>query len=197
MAERIRIPAIPILGRLSYRDTNSSGLTELEAEIVWLFDQMRNRMLRYALRFGLSVPDAEEVVQEVFLGLHQHLSRGKSRDGLCGWLFRVTHNLSLKRRGALSRTSGEAMTPDAESESMRVVDPHPNPEEQFAFRQRQNRLRSVVDALPEMDRECLYLRSEGLRYREIADVLGVSVGSVANSLARSLSRLSAADERLG
>jgi RNA polymerase sigma-70 factor (ECF subfamily) len=87
------------------------------------------------------------------------------------------------------------MTRVVEAESL-VADPHPNPEDQLAFRQRQDRLRSVVDALPEMDRECLYLRSEGLRYREIADVLGISLGSVANSLAKSLSRLTAADERL-
>lgn len=89
------------------------------------------------------------------------------------------------------------MTSGAAGDSDLIADPHPNPEDQVAFRQRQDRLRSVVDALPEMDRECLYLRSEGLRYREIADVLGVSVGSVANSLARALLRLAAADERLG
>ena len=55
----------------------------------------------------------------------------------------------------------------------------------------------MVDALPEMDRECLYLRADGFRYREIAEVLGISIGSVANSLVRSLARLSAANERLG
>ena len=53
-----------------------------------------------------------------------------------------------------------------------------------------------MDALPETDRECLYLRSEGLRYREIAQILEISIGSVANCLARSLARLAAADERL-
>lgn len=197
MAEYSRAPAIPLLGRLARRTADSSRSTELEVEIVALFDRMRGRILRYALSFGLPMPDAEEVLQDVFLALYQHLSHGKSRDGICGWLFRVTHNLSLKRRLALSRTSGEPKTSDAEGASNLLPDPQPNPEDQFAFRQRQDRLRSVVDALPALDRECLYLRSENLRYREIADVLGVSVGSVANSLARSLSRLSAADERLG
>ena len=197
MADRSRAPAVPFLGRLAREEGNSSQVTELEVEIVGLFDQMRGRVLRYALSFGLQIPDAEEVLQDVFLALYQHLSKGKSRDGLYGWLFRVTHNLSLKRRATVSRrTADHAITPDLERESIRVAVPDPNPEDQFAYRQRQDRLRSVVDALPENDRECLYLRAEGLRYREIADVLGVSVGSVANSLARSLARLSAADERL-
>jgi len=197
MAERFRAPVIPFLGRISRSAAGSSRVTGLELEVVALFDQMRGRILRYALSFGLPVPDAEEVVQDVFLALYQHLSRGKSRHGLCGWLFRVAHNLSLKRRIAISRRSCAPVASDSESESRLVADPHPNPEDQFAFRQRQDRLRSVFDALPEMDRECLYLRSEGLRYREIADALGLSLGSVANSLARSLLRLSAADERLG
>jgi RNA polymerase sigma-70 factor (ECF subfamily) len=195
MAERFRIPAIPFLGSLSRRDADASPYTDLEVEVVQLFDGMRSRILRYALSFGLPVPDAEEVVQDVFLALYQHLSQGKPRNALCGWLFRVTHNLSLKRRTALSRTPSEPMSRDGEF--LPVADPRPNPEDQMAFRQRQDRLRSVVAALPEMDRECLYLRSEGLRYREIAEVLGIALGSVANSLARSLSRLAAADERLG
>jgi len=197
MAEHVPIPAIPLLGRLSRRERDSSRFTELEVEIVGLFDQMRSRILRYSLSFGLQSPDAEEVVQDVFLALFQHLASGRSRDGLRAWLFRVTHNLSLKRRAVLSRRSGDPMTPDAEGRSVRVADPRPNPEDQFAFRQRQDRLRSVVDALPQIDRECLHLRAEGFRYRQIAEVMGISLGSVANSLARSLSRLSAANERLG
>jgi RNA polymerase sigma-70 factor (ECF subfamily) len=43
---------------------------------------------------------------------------------------------------------------------------------------------------------CPHLRAEGLRYREIADALGVSLGSVAQSLARSLEKLQRVDGRL-
>lgn len=197
MADRPRTLAIPFLGRLALRESEPSEFTALEAEVIGLFDRMRGRILRYALSFGLPIADAEEILQDVFLALHQHLLRGRPRDGLPGWLFRVTHNLSLKRRLVLARTVAGSLTSEAERESIRLVDPQPGPEDQLAFRQRQDRLRSVVNALPEMDRECLYLRAEGLRYREIAEVLGISVGSVANSLVRSLARLSAADERLG
>jgi len=61
--------------------------------------------------------------------------------------------------------------------------------------QRQNRLVAVLRALPEQDQRCLRLRAEGLRYREIADVLGISLGSVAASLSLSLERLGRADRR--
>jgi RNA polymerase sigma-70 factor (ECF subfamily) len=52
---------------------------------------------------------------------------------------------------------------------------------------------AVLHALPEQDQACLYLRAEGLRYREIADVLDISLGSVSISLTRSLARLHRAD----
>jgi RNA polymerase sigma-70 factor, ECF subfamily len=70
-----------------------------------------------------------------------------------------------------------------------AIDPSLNPEQRLAEEQRQVILRSVMRALPERDRQCLYLRAEGLRYREIADVLGISLGSVAKSVTRSLARL--------
>jgi RNA polymerase sigma-70 factor (ECF subfamily) len=50
-------------------------------------------------------------------------------------------------------------------------------------------------ALPKQDRMCLYLRAEGLRYREIANVLGMSLGAVSTSLTRSLERIGRADEQ--
>jgi len=53
----------------------------------------------------------------------------------------------------------------------------------------------VVAALGEQDRSCLALRAEGLRYREIAKILEISLGAVSISLARSLARIARAVER--
>ncbi len=72
-------------------------------------------------------------------------------------------------------------------------DPSPTPEEHASSMQRQKRLLAVVAALPQQDRLCFNLRAEGLRYREIADVLGISLGTVSASLTRTLARLMRAD----
>jgi len=53
---------------------------------------------------------------------------------------------------------------------------------------------NVLRALPANDRRCLYLRAEGLRYRQIADATGMSLGAVAKSLARSIGRMVSADD---
>jgi RNA polymerase sigma-70 factor (ECF subfamily) len=184
---------LSLLARLTAPAAAESRPAECENETVSLFDEMRERILRYCLGFGLGVSDAEEVVQDTFLALHQHLARGKSRSGLRAWLFQVAHNLSLKRRIAIARMPAEPPLDDAEP--VPVADPRPNPEDQLALQQRHDRLQAIYQALPEVDRQCLYLRAEGLRYREIAQTLGISLGGVANSLARSLARLASVDKR--
>src|SRR6476620_1971131 len=126
MAGRFRIPAIPLMAHLSQAREATAELIGLEAEVVALFDQMRARILRYALSFGLSIQDAEEILQEAFLALYQHRAAGKSVDAVSAWLFRVTHNLSLKRRQATARVERNPVTPDMEQELVQVADPHPN-----------------------------------------------------------------------
>lgn len=158
----------------------------LEDEVVGLFEQFRDRLLRYLLALGLDAHDGEEVVQEVFLALFQHLQRGKPRHNLRSWMFRVAHNLALKQR---TRNHHRAQHAVAQTH----IDPGPNPEEQLLSKDRQRRLRAVLDALPEKDRWCLNLRAEGLRYREIADVLGISLGAVSLLIGRSLARLGRVD----
>ena len=167
--------------------------SEIECEVMSLFEQFRNPLLRYVLSFGISVHDAEEITQEVFLSLFRHLQLGRSKSNLRGWIFTVAHNLALKQRGAnqISRDKSASDWVIAEKQ----VDPSPNPEQQVWFSQRRRRLLAVVHALPLEDQSCLRLRAEGLRYREVAAVLGISLGAVSISLTRSLARLMRADGR--
>lgn len=170
-----------------------AGAGEIETEVMTLFEQYRVPLLRYAVSFGVPVSDAEEIVQEVFLSLFRHLRFGRSRRNLRGWIFRVAHNLSLKQRLAnqklVQRTAGDTSLAEEHA------DPAPGPEEQMSEAQRRDRLQAVVQALPENDQHCLRLRAEGLRYREIATVLGMSLGAVSISLTRSLARLARAGSR--
>lgn len=157
--------------------------------VVQLFDELRRPLLRYLLAFGLSVADGEEVVQEAFFALFQHLGRQRPPGNLRGWLFRVAHNLGLKRRLAARREASGAALDDLAGTR---PDPGENPEEQMLSAQRERRFQAALGALAEQDRWCLALRAEGLSYRDIATVLGISLGSVAGSLTRSLDRLSRA-----
>lgn len=163
-------------------------MPSLESEVVAYFDELRVPLLRYLASLGVALPDAEEVIQEAFVALFAHLRRGGSRHNLRGWIFKVTHNQAMRLFSR--RATGDL------SAAGELLSPEPNPEEQAAWNQRQRRLLAVVRGLPRQDRACLALRAEGLRYREIADVLGISLGSVALSLERALARVRRMEEAL-
>lgn len=163
----------------------------VQAEVLRLFDECADGLRRYASAFGLTPAASEDIVQEAFLSLFRHLRLGRSRENLRGWLYRVVHNLALKQRERGRRW----LSVDAGALAIRLEDPEVNPEERLAEAQRRDRLRAVARALPERDRRCLYLRAEGLNYRDIAGTLGVSLGSVAKSLTRAFERLHHSESR--
>jgi RNA polymerase sigma-70 factor (ECF subfamily) len=148
----------------------------LEAEVTALFDLHRGPLFRFMLSLGLTAADAEETIQEVFLALFKHLRAGKPKDNLRGWLFKAGHNQALKLR-------------QRRPAPLLEIAASPSPEQQAITNQTKRRVTAVIQALPELDRACLALRAEGLRYREIAEVLGISLGGVALSLERSLTRI--------
>lgn len=165
---------------------------DVEAAVLQLFDECGPPLHRYVGSFGIGRPDTEDVVQDVFLSLFRHLAQGKSRRNLQGWLFTVAHNLALKQRARMKRrfpSLGGDFAAAAEP-----VDPAISPEQDLSRLQRRQRLLRVLRALPERDRRCLCLRAEGLRYREIAEVTGMSLGAVSKSLARSIGRMVSADD---
>ena len=157
--------------------------------VLALFDEHRAGAVRYARSFGLADGTAEDVVQEAFLALFVHVSRGGARTNLTGWIFRVTQRLALRQRARDARIARVTWWA-----GVRPPDAIPNPEEQMAADRRRSRLVAAVSALPERDRRCLILRAEGVRYRDIARQLGISLGSVANAVARALARLRSIDE---
>jgi RNA polymerase sigma-70 factor (ECF subfamily) len=166
--------------------------SDIEEEVIHLFGLFRNPLLRYVISLGLSRQDGEEIIQEVFLALFRHLRLGRPRENLRGWIFRVAHNLALKQRVANKKA---LMILDSdEVVSQRQPDTAPDPEQLAASNQRWKRMQSVLKALPDQDRTCLYLRAEGLRYREISAALGISLGAVSLALARSLARMKPVNE---
>jgi RNA polymerase sigma-70 factor (ECF subfamily) len=175
------------------RSIESLEQAALQQEVLVLFDRFRDPLLRYVCACGVGVGDGEDIVQDVFLVLFRHLQRNGSRSNLQGWLFRVAHNLALKRRARQQREVAQLCC-DAHAGPI-AVDAALDPERRLVDDERRLLLRRVLDALPERERQCLHLRHDGLRYREIAKVMGISLGAVAKLSARAIARLVRADER--
>jgi RNA polymerase sigma-70 factor (ECF subfamily) len=164
---------------------------EREIVVLSLFDECGPSLRRYIRSFGLTPVAAEDLIQETFLALFRHLNLGRPETNLKGWLFQVAHNLALKHRLQVQR---RAQTEDSWDAALldTVADRGANPEELLIDDAQNRALAGIVAALPERERRCLFLRAEGLTYREIGRALGISLGSVANSLVRAFARLSSA-----
>lgn len=161
---------------------------DVDRLVLQSFDEHARGLRRYVESFGLQRNAAEDIVQEAYLSLFRHLQLGRPATHLKAWLFRVGHNLALKHRARARRW--QAGAPPAV-----LVDPAAGVDVRMEDAERRRRLQAVVRALPERDRRCLSLRAEGLSYRDIADVLGISTGSVAASLARAFARLARSEGR--
>lgn len=166
--------------------------TDVEAAVLALFTECHPPLRRYISSLGLHASDAEDLAQDVFVFLFRHLQQGRSRHNLKGWLFTVARNLAWKHR---ARAKRRRATLEGEfAEAAEPLDAAMSAEDELARHERQQRLLNVLRALPAADRRCLYLRAEGLRYREIADATDMSLGAVAKSLARSIGKMMSVDD---
>lgn len=160
---------------------------QVQAEVLRLYDACAPGLRRYVRSCGLAPEAAEDVVHEAFLALFRHLSRGGAAHNLRGWLVQVSYRQALKHRERVARRHRHETTLDGRE--VGLVDRAPDPLSGLTTQQTKRRLQAVYRALPERERQCLTLRAEGLRYRDIALALGISLGSVAKSMARAAARL--------
>jgi RNA polymerase sigma-70 factor, ECF subfamily len=166
-------------------DTPSAAA--VQEQVLQLFDACAPGLHRYVRACGLPPEAAEDVVQEAFVALFHHLRRGGGTQNLRGWLVQVSYRLALKQRERLAKRHQREIALDGPS--LDLVDPAADPETAVTARQQQRRLHAVMDALPERDRQCLWMRAEGVTYRNIAKALGMSLGGVAKAVTRALVRL--------
>jgi RNA polymerase sigma-70 factor (ECF subfamily) len=153
-------------------------------EATTLYRELRKPLLRYLVCLGLSSDEAQDVIQDAFLGLHRHLASGGAQENIRSWLFRVAHNQARNRQKSYDRRFGaplEARTDSALDEA--------TPERVMLDKEKFGRLEKAIRQLPESERECLLLRAGGLRYREIGDVLGIATSTVADTVARAIKKL--------
>lgn len=160
----------------------SAAPIRMDAVVAEAFTELREPLGRYLLTLGMNRPEAEEVVQETFLRLCRHQAAKGAQPNLRGWIFRVAHNLARDEYRRRRRRPAEPL-----EEVSR--DPGASPEQQAIADERAVRLMAALNRLPERQRECLHLRAEGLRYREIAEVLGAGVSTVAEWVQQGLKTL--------
>jgi RNA polymerase sigma-70 factor (ECF subfamily) len=161
-----------------------SRLATDSSEATVLYGELRKPLLRYLVCLGLSPDEAQDVVQDAFLSLHQHLTAGGSQENLRGWLFRVAHNQARNRQSSYDRRYGVPLEADIDP----VVE-EATPERVVLEKEKFRELGKAIRLLTESERECLLLRAGGLRYREIGEVMGIPTSTVADTVERAIKNL--------
>ena len=152
--------------------------TDARQPVLAMFEEHGASIYRFALVLLRHREDAEDVLQETFLKLLDHLRAGGGDSNLRGWLFTVAANGCrdrMRRRGR--------WIPWTSDNEARVGPPQ--------LRDEDGRLKSVRHALLRLsrrDRLLVALRAQGLSYREIAAASDVRPASVGKLLARALER---------
>jgi RNA polymerase sigma-70 factor (ECF subfamily) len=160
--------------------------TSLRRLILDHYDTEQVPLRRYLTFLGVDPETAREIVQETFLKLSQHLLAGGDRANLRAWLYRVAHNLARNAQKSFHASRTDLLDVTAVN---RPAAGGTSAEEELLARERMNRLREAIGRLGPAQRQCLVLRSQGLKYREIAEVLNLAVSTVAENVQRGLEKL--------
>ena len=169
-------------------EVKEQGSDGIDEKTVRLYDSLRPSLYRYLLNIGLPSADVEEVIQETFLRLYRHLHKEGVDGNLRAWIYQVAHNLSAdfrKSRRRLVDTAPEVFGDLSDSRA----DDSPGPEDQVLHRERVMKVHKILSELTKLQRDCVNLRVEGFRYREIADILGVATSTVSGALRNAITRL--------
>lgn len=169
------------------KDATVLEQAEARQMVISSYDSHHLALRRYLISLGLSLEESQEAVQEAFLRLHQHLLADGDRTNLRAWVFRVAHNFARNEQSRAGRRFVSSMEENAASLSL--TDSGISPEEHCLDREKQRRIAGALQALTPLQRECLLLRAQGLRYREIAEILQIGVSSVAEHVQRGVRRM--------
>ena len=152
-----------------------------------LMRRYQERIYRFLVRMTRSPDDARELAQETFLHAWQALPRWRPQARLSTWLFRIARNQALD---LLRHARRLEFLPIDELHVDLLPTDTTTPESELQARQGMAALERALAQLPLAQREILLLRDiEDLSYEDIAEVLGIRLGTVKSRIARARTAL--------
>lgn len=168
--------------------TPTKSTNNLAEKVSELFAVWSTPVYRYLVIAVGNVEEAEDITQEVFLRLYRHVHSGGVVDNVRFWVFRVAHNLAMnhhRRQKFIAPLDDETF-----DEILRgLPDETIDQETRFIQTETFTRLHAEIGRLTPQERQCLHLRAEGLKYREIAEVLNLSISAVSEFVRRGIKKI--------
>jgi RNA polymerase sigma-70 factor, ECF subfamily len=174
------------MARLSFEahhdtgEVRKMGTSTATTEQIW--DAFHTPLQQFIRRRVPDDPTAEDLLQEVFLKIHQHISALKDARQLESWLYRLTRNIIIdyyrsQRQTETLESAGELALPQELPDEDIVSELLPS-------------VRAMVYNLPPQDRQALILTEyRGLTQKELSERLGISLSGAKSRVQRARQRL--------
>jgi RNA polymerase sigma-70 factor, ECF subfamily len=164
---------------------DSDARASFEADALEYVDSL----YRTALRLTRVPSDAEDLVQDTYLKAFRAADSFEPGSNLRAWLFTILHNTARNRARDRSRDTimvdSTAVDQAAETPKFATSGRVDDPEAILIRQTLAPELQAAVDELPEAYRQAVWLRDvEEFSYAEIAEMLGVPVGTVMSRISR-------------
>ena len=163
-----------------------SGQMQSYGELVRRY---QDRIFNTCWRICGHLEDARDLTQEAFLKAFESLDGYRQESGFYTWIFRVATNLSISHRRNAGRKrimlNDQARAMRAKADGLARRTHEGNLEAQEPSGQSAGRAAALLQVLDDEHRAAVVLRDiEGFNYQEIAEILGVPVGTVKSRLHR-------------
>lgn len=161
-----------------------------------LVRRYQSRVYSAAVRILGNTEEAEEVVQDTFVKMHQNLDKFRNQAPFGAWVFKIAHNQCVdhmrsnrRKRGFFLLSFDPQSTVNEQEDSLdanvvgQFADGSPTPEQELDYDEQKEIIAASLRQLPENQRIVLVLHDvEGFSYQEIADIVGASIGTVRSRL---------------
>lgn len=150
-----------------------------------LVERYQDRMFSVVRHYARSAVEIEDIVQETFLKAFRRLDSFQHQSSFSTWLYRIAVNTALD---FLKRHGRNPVTAVEDPELMQQSGPGPGvaaPDKGLEREEIARITNEVLEGLPEIFRTVLVLREfEEMSYQDMADLLGISIGTVESRLFR-------------
>ncbi len=165
------------------------------------FEEVVNRYQALVIKtcrgFVHSYADAEDIAQEVFIEIYQSLSTFRSESKLSTWIYRIAVNKSLnhirkQQQHKILQRIEDFFTSKDELTKPRDIEDHYTPRADDRIEQEENKkmLSNAINKLPRNQRTAFVLsKYQDLAYKEIAEVMELTLSSVESLLFRAKTNL--------
>ena len=152
-----------------------------------LVEENQKRVFSTCLGIVHNEADADDITQEVFIEVFRSIEKFRADAKLSTWLYRIAVNKSLNfvrdsKRHRFLQSIGIAGMPEIEDSEANSMD---EPEEALLEKQRSKIIHSAIDSLPKNQKTAFVLsKYDDLSYKEISEVMQISISSVESLLFR-------------